>query len=192
MGNEVISYLSKHIKLSPRQKELIEKCTIVKSYTKGTILLRQGNIANESYFVLKGIVRSYAINDNEQETTIEFYPEEQAIIPLTYGKRIPSTHFLECLEDCTLIINNPEYEQEMFAKYPEFESICRVMGEVMMAQLQESFTDYKTRKPEERYLYIMEHRPTLLQRVPLYQLASYLGIKPESLSRLRKRLTKNN
>jgi CRP-like cAMP-binding protein len=76
----------------------------------------------------------------------------------------------------------------MFREFPQFESVCRIMSEVMLAHAQESFVNYRLASPEERYLYILQKRPELIQRVPQYQLASYLGIQPESLSRLKKRL----
>jgi hypothetical protein len=113
------------------------------------------------------------------------------LLPISYGKDIPSEQYLECIEDSFLTVNNSEYEKEMFLIYPQFESICRIMTAVMMTNFQESFMNYKITNPEERYLFLLKKRPDLFQRVPLYQLASYLGIKPESLSRLRKRLTNN-
>jgi DNA-binding MarR family transcriptional regulator len=65
------------------------------------------------------------------------------------------------------------------------------MGEVVMANQQENYTNYKLASAEERYLHLLKHRPELMNRVPQYQLASYLGIQPELLSRIRKRLSKN-
>ncbi len=190
MGNEIIKYLSKYTSLSNELAEIVLESTIIKNFRKGTILLKEGDMSKESYFVLKGCVRSYLI-DNGENKTLEFYTEEQPILPISYGKETLSEQYLECIEDSILIVNTPEHENEMFLKYPQFESICRIMTEVMMSNFQESFVNFKTTNPEERYLFILKNRPDLLQRVPLFQLASYLGLKPESLSRLRKRLVKN-
>lgn len=187
MENEIIKYITKHTSLSDELIDIVIASTIIKNYKKGTVLLREGEISKESYFVLRGCVRSYFINDGE-ERTIEFYTEEQPVLPISYGKGIPSEQYLECIEDSVLTVNATEHEKEMFLKYPQFESICRIMTEVMMANFQESFVNYKITNPEERYLFLQKERPDLFQRVPQYQLASYLGIKPESLSRLRKRL----
>jgi len=190
MGNEIIKYLSKYTSLSNELAEIVVESTIIKNFKKGTILLKEGDISKESYFVLKGCVRSYLIRNGDDET-LEFYTEEQPILPISYGKETLSEQYLECIEDSILTVNTPEHENEMFLKYPQFESICRIMTEVMMSNFQESFVNFKTTNPEERYLFILKNRPDLLQRVPLFQLASYLGLKPESLSRLRKRLVKN-
>lgn len=189
MENEIIKYLTKYITLSEETKEILIQSTIIKKYKKGTLLLTADKIANESFFVLQGCVRSYVLSDGE-ENTLEFYTEEQPLLPNTYGRNIPSGQYLECVEDCILAINTQEHEKKMFEKYPQFESICRIMSEVMMTNMQESFTNYRITNLEEKYMFLLEKRPDLFQRVPLYQLASYLGIKPESLSRLRKRLSK--
>jgi len=190
MKNEIITYLSKYTSLSDELVAIIIKSTVIKKYKKGTLLLKAGDISNESYFVLNGCVRSYVITDGDEQT-LDFYTEEQPILPISYGKNTPSEQYLECVEDTILTINTQEHENEMFLKYPQFESICRIMSDVIMANFQESFVFYKLTKPEERYLFLQNNRPDLFQRVPQYQLASYLGIKPESLSRLRKRLTNN-
>lgn len=187
--NEIITYLTKHTSLSDELIDIVIASTIIKQFKKGTILLREGDVSKESYFVLHGCVRSYIIHDGD-ETTLEFYTEEQPLLPISYGKDTPSEQYLECIEDCVVTINTPEHEAAMFAKYPQFESICRIMSEVMMTNFQESFVNYKITNPEERYMFLQKKRPDLFQRVPQYQLASYLGIKPESLSRMRKRLSK--
>ncbi len=191
MENELIKYLLKYTTLSDELRNIINDCTIIKTYKKGTILLNEGELSNESYFVLKGCVRSYLIKDGD-EKTIEFYTEEQPLLPISYDKEIPSEQYLECIEDSVLSVNTPKHENEMFLKYPQFESICRVMSDVMMTNFQESIMNYKITNPEERYLFLLNKKPDLIQRVPQYQLASYLGIKPESLSRLKKRLTKKH
>jgi CRP-like cAMP-binding protein len=189
MGNEIVKYLLKYIPLSEELTNIIVESTIIKRFKKGTILLREGEIPNESYLVLKGCIRSYLLKDGE-EKTLEFYTEEQPVAPINYGKGIPSEHYMECVEDSLLSINTPEHENEMFRKYPQFDSICRIMTEILMASYQESLVTYKLTTPEDRYLNLLKSRPDLIQRVPQYQLASYLGVKPESLSRIRKRLSK--
>ena len=189
MENEIVKYLSKHISLSEELTTIIVESTIIKRFKKGTILLREGALSNESYFVLKGCLRCYLLRDGE-EKTLEFYTEEEVVAPVQYGKGIPSEHYLECIEDSLLTINTPEHENEMFRKYPQFETVCRIMSEVMMAKYQESLLRYKITTPEDRYLHLLQSRPDLLQRVPQYQIASYVGVKPESLSRIRKRLGK--
>ena len=187
MNNELLIYLSKHISLSDELKDIIVQSSNIKTYKKGTILLKKDEISNEAFFVLKGCMRSYLLKDGE-EKTIEFYTEEEPVTSMTYGKKEPSHHYLECIEDTIVNVSTPEYEEEMFQKFPQFESVCRIMGEVMMANYQEKLTNYKMTNPEERYLNLLQTRPDLIQRAPQYQIASYLGLTPQSLSRIRRRL----
>lgn len=187
MKNELVKYISNHLTLSVELEKIVIESSNVKSYKKGSILLKENNISNESFLVLHGCLRSYLIKNGE-EKTIEFYTEGQPITPKNYAKKIPSGHYLECVEDSIVNVNTPEFEAEMFLKYPQFETVCRIIGEVIITQQQELFIDYKMTNPEERYMQLIDRRPDLIQRVPQYQIASYLGLTPQSLSRIRKRL----
>ena len=189
MNNEFVKFLSKNTSLSGEIINAIVENAVIQNYKKGTILLKEGDRTNECYLILKGCIRSYVIKDGE-EKTIEFYTEEQSVSPPNYGKSIPSEIYLDCLEDTVACIGTPEQETEMFGKHPEIESATRVMAEEVLANYQSSFADYKIASAEERYLQLLKDRPDLIQRVPQYQLASYLGVQPESLSRIRKRIAK--
>ena len=173
--------------ISAELETAIFESTFIQSFEKGNILLKEGGISNDCYFVLKGCIRSYFLKDGE-EKTIEFYTEEQSVMPSNYGTFKPSECYLECLEDTVVSVGNPELEKVTFKKYPQLESLSRVIAETIMIKQQESFIQYKISTPQERYANLLETRPTLLQRVPQHQIASYLGIKPESLSRIRKRI----
>lgn len=189
MSSMIIEYLSKYIELNDELISAIEESAFIRHYEKGTFLLKEGEIATESFFVLKGCIRSYTDVSGEEDT-IDFYTEEQIATPLTYDQPIGSTHHLQCIEDTVVGVSTREMEEEGFKKFPAFESICRVMGEIMLSKSQQNFTDYKMATPEERYLNLIKNRPDLMQRVPQYQIASYLGMKPESLSRIRRRVAK--
>lgn len=187
MKNKILKYLSKYSIITKEIEKAISESTFIKNFKKGDILLKEGGISNECYFILKGCIRGYFIKDGE-EKTIEFYTEEQSIVPVNYGTFEPSEYYLECLEDTIVSVGNPKLEKEIFQKYPELESLSRKIAETIIIKQQVSFTEFKTSTPEERYLNMLKIRPDLYQRVPQYQIASYLGIKPESLSRIRKRI----
>ncbi|TNE53857.1 MAG: Crp/Fnr family transcriptional regulator [Bacteroidetes bacterium] len=189
MEKQIIEYLSKYTVITKELENAITESAFFKNYKKGDILLKEGGFSNECYFILEGCIRSYFLKDGE-EKTIEFYTEEQVVTPANYAKSIPSKYYLECIEDTVLNVGNPALEKEMFDKYPQLESLSRVIAEIVIANHQETFTEFKTSTPEERYLYMLKTRPDLMQRASQYQIASYLGMKPESLSRIRKRLMK--
>jgi len=184
--NEIIKYLARYIPITKELEEAINKSGFIRCFGKGTLLLEEGKISNECFFVIKGCIRSYYIKDGEEKTT-EFYTEEQSVTPTVYGKKIPSEYYLECIEDTIAGVGNSDLEAEMYLKFPQIESLNRALGEAIMAKYLQTFAEFKMSSPEERYLNLLKNRPDLIQRAPLYQIASYLGIKPESLSRIRKR-----
>jgi len=94
------------------------------------------------------------------------------------------------VEDTILPVTNPDMEADSFNKFPKFESLCSVLSEQLLAKQQINFDEFRTSSPEQRYLNLLQKRPDLIQHVPQYQLASFLGINPQSLSRLRARILK--
>ena len=188
MKSEIVQLLEGALELNEEEAKAVTECIPIKTFEKGHILLREGQVSNESYFNIQGLVRKYYLVDGEEKTT-EFYMEKDAISSLqSYNLKIPSNHYLECIEDCRLAILSRDKEQELFERVPAFESICRVSVEEELGAYQDKLAQFMISSPEKRYLDLMENRPELLQRVPQYHLASYLGVKPESLSRIRKRI----
>lgn len=189
MTNEIVKHLSKYITVNKELEDAVIESNFIKHYPKDTILLSEGKISNECYFIIKGCIRSFYIKDGEDKT-IEFYTEEQAVTPSAYGRNLPSEHYLECVEDTIAGVGTPELETNLYKKFPQLVELNQALGEAIMARFQDTFAEFKMASPEERYLNILKNRPELIQRVPQHQIASYLGIKPESLSRIRKRLLK--
>jgi len=187
MEEILFDYISKYMPLLEEEKEAIIGLDVFKFYKKGAVLLREGDYSADGYFVLKGCIRSYYLIDGEERTTA-IYTESHSFSPLSITSGKPSAHYVACVEDSMLIVANVSMEQKMFERFPRIESLCRILSEEMLTSNQASFDDFKLSTPEQRYLNVLETRPDLLQRVPQYQLASYLGITPQSLSRLRKRI----
>ncbi len=187
MENELFTFISKYMPLLEEEKKAIIDLDIFRSYKKGTVLLKEGEFSRDGYFVLKGCLRCYYIIDGEEKTTA-FYTESGAFAPLCIVSNKPSEHYVDCVEDSLILVSNPDMEKEMFEKFPRFQVLCRLLSEELLAKNLASYDDFKTSSPEQRYLNLLEARPDLFQRVPQHQLASYLGITPQSLSRIRKRL----
>jgi hypothetical protein len=128
--------------------------------------------------------------DGEEKTT-NFYTEMQGEVPECVLNNKPSTYYLSCVEDSIITVSTPEMEADVFAKFPRFETLCRIISEELLVESQSSLDHFKNSSPDQRYENLLETRPDLVQRVPQHQLASYLGITPQSLSRLKGRLVKN-
>lgn len=191
MRNLLFDFISRYISIDESEKKALIDLDIFHSYEKGTVLLKKGEKSRKGYFVLKGCIRSFYVIDGEEKTTA-FYTEMEGLTPPCVVSNEPSEFYVSCVEDSILTVSDPNMEEELFQKFPKFETMCRVLSEELLARKQLDFDTFKTSSPEERYLRLLENRPDLIQRVPQYQLASFLGIKPQSLSRLRARVLKKN
>jgi CRP-like cAMP-binding protein len=187
MKNILFDFISKYISLTEDEKNAIASLDIFLSVKKGTTLLKAGQKSKESYFVLKGCIRSYYVLDGDEKTTA-FYTEMEALTPPCVISKTPSEYYVSCIEDSILLVSNSDMEVEINNKFPKFDIMCRVLSEELLAKQRIDFDEFKTSSPEQRYLNLLQKRPDLIQRVPQHQLASYLGIKPQSLSRLRARI----
>lgn len=187
MENILFDFISKYISLSEEEKNTIVSLDIFRSVKKGTVLLKEGQHSVEGYFVLKGCLRTFYIIDGGEKTT-DFYTEMEGVTPNCVLNKQASEYYISCSEDSIITVSNPDMEAEIFEKFPKFETLCRILSEQLLSKNQSSFDEFKTSSPEQRYLNLLETRPDLFQRVPQHQLASYLGITPQSLSRMRTRL----
>ncbi len=183
----LIDYISQIAPLSDAEISHILDSIKTGSHQKGKILLREGQLNNTCYFVLKGCVRQYYLTDGVEKTTNFFTEGMPVSTTFTFGDN-RSKSYLVCNEDCILVEGRPEDEQAFFEQMPRMETLNRVGVELELQKSQELLAEYIMTSPEDRYLNLLQSRPDLLDRVPQYQLASYLGVTPESLSRIRKRI----
>jgi len=182
------AFLAQFPDLTPPEAEEIARRLVVRTYPRGTVLLRAGDISRQCYFVLQGCLRLYQLRDGV-ERTVEFYTEQQAVALFSsYASQSASDSTLVCLEDSLVLVGDFAREAEMYRQFPKLEAITRRMVEQDFGRAQEAFARFMASSPEERYQHILQTRPGLLQRVPQHQLASYIGVTPESLSRIRRRL----
>ena len=162
---EKIRNLVSQFKLITKEEvNLIVEKTVVKEFKKGEVLLREGQIPTKCYMVVEGCVREYLIKDGDEKSTA-FFTEGDTFTPHTPDSK-PSIHYWECTEDCILTISNKNFEEEIRQALPRLDAIFQ---EIAIGKINKA-------------------KPHLINRVPHYQLASYLGIKPQSLSRIRKRV----
>lgn len=174
--------------LTENEKNELATKLNVQSFKKKEIIQEEGKVPQKCFFVLKGLVKQYEILDGIKKTT-EFYSEShQAISSDCYLKSIPSDIFLECVEDSILIVGEQEYDSKLIKEFPALQSIMMQMMEEEWLKTKKRLSTFKILSPEKRYLDFLEERSDLKNRVSNSQIASYIGIAPESLSRIRKRL----
>jgi CRP-like cAMP-binding protein len=188
MQEKLLKYFQRIMPLSQEEIAAIVETMEIKHYNKGTVLLREGQISSEAYFVLDGCVRQYYLVNGEEKTN-NFFTEEQWVVSIhSFSQIKPSNHYLDCCIDSLLVVGNREKEENLYKRFPKFETISRKVMEKVFAEQQEIMSSYTTDTAEQRYLKLLQSRPDLFQKLPQYQIASYIGVKPESLSRIRKRL----
>lgn len=189
MNKYLRQFMENNTSLSEKELQEIADHILVNAFKKGTILLKQGDISDKCYLVLKGCVRQYSCGNDGKETTYNFFTEGQAVVLFkSYKQKVPSDYFLSCVEDSVLIVGSLDTEESMYEQFPELKNITRNIMEMNFGQAQDDTAMLMGAMPEERYLRLLEKRPELIKRVPQHQLASYLGITPESLSRIKKRI----
>jgi len=189
MEKYLFDFIEQFMPLTEEEKKALSDLDIFHSFKKGTVLLKEGDRINSGYFVIKGCLRSYYMIDGEEKTTA-FSTEMESLTPVSGADTSRAAHYVSCVEDSIVTVGNPEMEEEMFEKFPRFEKLCLIVSEQLLENNLASFADFKNSSPEQRYLNLLRTKPDLLQRVPQHQIASYLGMTPQSLSRIRKRVAK--
>lgn len=191
MIEKVITYFSKFQSLNEDEKNILRDMTKIHTIKRGLILLKEGVVPKENYFLIKGCIRQYYLKDGEENTS-NFFTEEEWILPFANVENNgTSKYFLECMEDSCLVIANDKQGNDFLDKFPRFQKISQRILEKEIVRQQNELAKYINQTPEQRYLGLQKNRPDLLSRVPQYQIASYIGVKPESLSRIRRRIIQN-
>ena len=170
--------------------EIVLNHFVTKNLKKKTILLQAGNVANEVYFIISGCIRLFCEKDGEDLSTYFFTEEMFAGAYDSFISRKPSRHSIETLEDCQVLTLSYQALQELYVEFPKMNEFTRKAIEERFVLLHDLFTSYVLNSPEERYLNLLNERPDLLSRIPQHQIASFLGITPVSLSRIRNRISK--
>jgi len=188
MKDSLLRNIQALITLSPGEISLVKSLFKEKTYKKGAYFLTEGQICKQVGFVAKGLMRYY-INQDGEEKTYAFAPENNFICNYeSFVPQTPSTKIIQALEDCEIL-------QISFADLEIFYKTIRqgerfgrlVIGQVFI-QLLADLSSFYTDTPEHRYAEFIYKHPDLQQRISQYHIASYVGVKPQSLSRIRKRI----
>lgn len=183
--------LSRYVSFSTEELNTFNTLLKHKEVSKRTFLLRAGEICNFEAFVVKGCLRKYYIDETGQEVIIQFAIENSWISDIaSFSEQKASNMFVETLEDCELFILTPQTKEELLSKVPRFERFYRILLERSVSVLQNRlhFTIAKT--AQEKYVDFLEQYPTIPQRVAQHYIASFLGISPEFLSKVRAKMAK--
>lgn len=189
MIDALIKHFERYTTLGKEETDYLEKHIEIKHVDKNHPLLSEGEISKAFYFIIKGSVRLF-YNVGIEEKTAYFYFENMFVSSYeSFTKQTASKHNLQTIEPCILAVISLEKAHEMLERFPKFAFLATVMMEEELIVCQDIIATFVTLNAESRYLKLLEGKSNLLQRIPQYQLATFLGVTPETLSRIRKRIT---
>ena len=188
MIDSLLSNIQSLITISPEEKEIISSLFREKIYNKGDLFLADGQTCKHVGFVAKGLMRYY-INHDGEEKTYAFSQENQYVSNYeSFLPQMPSSKIIQALEDSHVFVISYSDLQILYAKVREGERYGRIAVEAVFLQMLIDINSFYTETPEVRYEGFIKNHPDLQQRISQYHIASFVGVKPQSLSRIRKRI----
>ena len=189
MIQSLLDSIQNLITLSTTEKDIVVSLFEEKKIKKGDFFLEEGKICKHVGFVTKGLLRYY-INHDGEDKTYEFAQENSFICNYeSFIPQTPSTKNIQALEDCEIYQISYDNLQLFYKSISQAERFGRLVIEQVFIQILQDLSSFYTDTPELRYEKILKKHPELLQRMSQYHIASYVGVKPQSLSRIRKRIS---
>mgnify|MGYP003576122981 FL=1 len=174
---------------TPEELELVKTKLKPKKLRKKQYLLQEGDPCNFVAFVEKGVMRSYTINEKGTEHIIQFALEGWTISDMySFLTGEPARYTIDAIEDCELVLISKTAQEELLQQLPKYETYMRLQLTGAYIAMQRRLTSIISSTLEERYAAFMAQYPNIAQRVPQHMIASYMGLTPETLSRVRKKI----
>jgi CRP-like cAMP-binding protein len=191
MSERLKAHFARHIDLSDAEYSFCLSLFVPRRARKKTFLLQEGEICKYLIFVEKGCLDAHVLDDQGEPHIVHFAVEDWWITDdYSYWTGNPAKYFIETLEDSQLLMIDRDSLESLFARYPKFERYFRILLQNHAVALDRRIAASLTMSAEEHYLYLLKLYPNITQRISLKYISSYLGITPESLSRVRARLAK--
>jgi CRP-like cAMP-binding protein len=189
---KISRFILQVLPMPQQQAETIAELFKAKAFQKNDLLLKQGKICQEYYFLEDGYMRAFTYDLEENDVTTAFYSSSQIVCELSsFFKRIPSKENIQALSDCKSWYISFDELQLIFHRMPEFREFGRSILVNAVAGLKQRMLSTLHETAEERYSNLLLSNPGIFQHAPLKNIASYLGITDTSLSRIRKEFAKN-
>ena len=187
---EKIKIIQQFTDFNERELNIIAPYFEPKKIRKKTILLVAGQVSSEVFYITNGCLRLFCEKNGEELSTYFFTENMFAGSYDSFISRKPSKVAIETLEDSEILVLTYDSLEKLYKVLPEMNEFIRKAIEQRFVLLHDLFISYLLNSPEERYVTLLKERPELLQRIPQHQIASFLGITPVSLSRIRNRILK--
>jgi len=185
--DSLLTIIRSFITLAPAEEDLIRQWFVAEELPKGGFFLRAGEVSRKIGFVLQGVFHNFRSRDGQEHTFYfgreqEFIGDYSSFLPAR-----PAAHAIQALEPARLLTISYDNLQRLYREVREGERFGRLVAEYLFVDVLRQLTSFYEETPEERYARFVRTYPDLQQRVPQYYIASYVGVKPQSLSRIRAR-----
>jgi len=179
--------LSKLINLTEEEWLVFSASFVTKHFKKGEYFLKENDLCNRIGFVDKGFFNFFYLIEGVQHIRGFFYPHEFISNYPCFLLENKSKFYIQALEDSSVTFIHRDDLLMLYKTLPKIKELSRTIVENLYMEVSEKYESFFLKSPEERYLELINKRPNFFQRVPQYMIASYLGMTPEGLSRIRKR-----
>lgn len=182
----LLQSIEEKISISKEEFDFCKTLFIPKKLRKKQYLLQEGDVCRYTAFVEKGMLRTFTVDEKGNEPILQFSMEGWWIADLySFLTEEPSIYNIEALEECELLLITKENWEVLLAKVPAFERYFRLLIQNNLIATQRRLMSSLSESAEEKYTKLINNFPGCIQRVPQHMIASYLGITPETLSRIR-------
>lgn len=189
MNDALLLAIKKTIEISSPEEKIIQDLFKLKEYKKGDFFLKEGEVCKYVGFIKNGIVRYY-INDDGEEKTYGFSKENEFTCNYeSFVPQTPSNQIIQALEDTNIWTISYENLEKFYKEVKQGERFGRIVIEQVFIQTLKDRNSFYTDSPKSRYEKFLKEHLDLQQRLSQYYIASYVGVKPQSLSRIRKRIS---
>ncbi len=190
--NTVSSYFSKFFPMTEEQKQYLENMVTTKTVEAGTYIVDQGQICRKMVYLQEGTTAMIYERDNKVYIKDFIFEDSIATVYESYLTQQPARYALKALTPCMYQSLSKHEIQRVTEMVPQLRNVARILTENVYLNISQRFESLITLSAEERYIQLLERRPRLLSDVPLYLVASYLGITDVALSRIRNRVAQKN
>lgn len=188
--HRLIEHFESYLPLDDEEKKLVEARTTLRKIKRRQMILQEGFVCKHYSFVVEGCFRMYGVDDKGTEHNIQFVAENDWIADIgSFHSGKPSRLFIEAIEPSVILQIEKEDLYFLYINIPKLDRIFKVIIENKYVELQNRVLQNISSTAQQRYLNFLEQYPTLSLRLPNAQIASYLGITPEFLSKIRKDLS---
>lgn len=187
----ILKNIHKHITLEKSEEEYFVSLLETRATSARKSILSEGEVCRHSIFVIKGCLRGYTIDKNGFEHVLTFAPVDWWIADMySLITQNPGILNIQALEDTEMFLLSKKAQEELYIKIPAFERFFRILSEKSLVAFQQRIVDTLSLTAEERFLKFCKIYPALIHTLPQKQIAAYIGVTPEFLSKMRTKLLK--